>query len=315
VHADLAVVHLHVLDEAAPVLQPLLHHAEADDKGQGSNHADGREGAHRGEREDGGEEEVEVGDAPELLEDGLGEEGDDVVLGGGDVVGDVLERLLQGGVVAVDDAREARPADGASPVGGRARVAGGVPVLLGAEAGEGVEIAPPHAVPPPAAGTAHLGARCPSAPDFPAMRMPALQRLGRSNPGRDSYAAGRIGPATWRDQFVISYQRIQKKKTEKKDGEIEQNARGNLTPGKPGIRKNNARITTACMEGTFTSEFTRVKRENSTKRTNVLSKKKNSATGSNEERKKKDGGEGNSQDQEPRRQHPAGEIETRHQPA
>jgi hypothetical protein len=65
-----------------------------------------------------------------------------------------------------------------------------------------------------------------------------------------------------------------KKKNRKKDGEIEQNARGNLTPGKPGIRKNNARITTACMEGTFTSEFTRVKRENSTKRTNVLSKKK-----------------------------------------
>jgi hypothetical protein len=221
VHADIAVVHLHVLHEAAPVLQPLLHHAEANDKCQRSNHADGREGAHRGEREDGGEEEVEVGNASELLEDGLGEEGDDVVLGGGDVVGDVLERLLQGGVVAVHDAREARPADGASPVGGGARIAG--VLVLGAKAGEGVEIAPPHAVPPAAAGTAHLGARCPLAPDF------QLGRCRHCSPSMESRMGFLYRGANWTcnfgTQFVISSANKKtetKRNKEMKDQEIKQ---------------------------------------------------------------------------------------------
>jgi hypothetical protein len=109
-----------------------------------------------------------------------------------------------------------------------------VPVL-GAEAGEGVEIAPPHAVPPPAAGTGHLGARCPSAPDFPAMRMPALQR----SPSIESRMGFLRRGANWTcnlgNQFVISSANFKKKK-KGEDKEIEQNARRNLTPGKPGIR-------------------------------------------------------------------------------
>uniref|UniRef100_A0A0A9D8N6 Uncharacterized protein n=1 Tax=Arundo donax TaxID=35708 RepID=A0A0A9D8N6_ARUDO len=166
VHGYLAVVHLHVLDEAPPILHPFLDHTEPDNEGQRRDHADGGEGADRGEREDGSEEEVEVGDAAELLEDGLGEEGDDVVLGGGDVVGGVLERLpaVQHRVVAVHDAGEPRAVDGGSAVA----PGGGAPGIVGvggAEAGEGVERAPPQAVSPPPAATTHLGARCPSAPD------------------------------------------------------------------------------------------------------------------------------------------------------
>lgn len=158
VHADLAVVHLHVLHEPSPVLQGLLDHTEPDHKGQGGDHADGGEGADRGEREDGGKEEVEVGDAAELLEDGLGEEGEDVVLGGGDVVGGVLERLpaVEDGVVAVHDAREARAADGAAADGGGAGGLVGVGLV---EAGEGVELAPSQAVALPRTG--HLGGLLP----------------------------------------------------------------------------------------------------------------------------------------------------------
>lgn len=158
VRANLAVVHFHVLHEPSPVLQGLLDHTEPDNKGQGSDHADGGEGADRGEREDGGEEEVEVGDAAELLEDGLGEEGEDVILGGGDVVGGVLERLpaVEDGVVAVHDAREARAADGAAADGGGP---GGLVGLGLAEAGEGVELAPSQAVALPRTG--HLGGLLP----------------------------------------------------------------------------------------------------------------------------------------------------------
>lgn len=161
VDGNLAVVHFHVLHESPPVLDPFLDHTKPNNKSQRRDHADGGEGAHRGEREDGGEEEVEVGDAAELLEDGLGEEGEDVVLGRGDVVGRVLERLpaVHGGVVAVDDAREPRAADGAAALGGGPAAGGLVVAVGGAEAGEGVELAPSQAVAPPPAGTAHTGSR------------------------------------------------------------------------------------------------------------------------------------------------------------
>lgn len=177
VDGNLAVVHFHVLHESPPVLDPFLDHTKANNESQRRDHADGGEGAHRGEREDGGEEEVEVGDAAELLEDGLGEEGEDVVLGRGDVVGRVLERLpaVHGGVVAVDDAREPRAADGAAARGGGPAADGLVVAVGGAEAGEGVELAPSQAVAPPPAGTAHTGSRLStSRPPIPARRSPAL---------------------------------------------------------------------------------------------------------------------------------------------
>lgn len=177
VDGNLAVVHFHVLHESPPVLDPFLDHTKANNESQRRDHADGGEGAHRGEREDGGEEEVEVGDAAELLEDGLGEKGEDVVLGRGDVVGRVLERLpaVHGGVVAVDDAREPRAADGAAARGGGPAADGLVVAVGGAEAGEGVELAPSQAVAPPPAGTAHTGSRLStSRPPIPARRSPAL---------------------------------------------------------------------------------------------------------------------------------------------
>lgn len=203
VHADLTVVNFHVLHESSPVLQRLLDHTEPDNKCQRGDHADGGEGAHRGEGEDGGEEEVEVGHTAELLEDGLGEESEDVVLGGGDVVGGVLERLpaVEDRVVAVDDTREPRPADGAAVRGGGA---GSLVCGRGAEAGEGVELAPSQPVALPPAGTGHLGSRLWT--PIPATRRPALAFLdqisgvsegipvpsGQIRPGREGEARRRV---------------------------------------------------------------------------------------------------------------------------
>lgn len=75
----------------------------------------------------------------------------------------------------MDDAREPRAADGAAARGGGPAADGLVVAVGGAEAGEGVELAPSQAVAPPPAGTAHTGSRLStSRPPIPARRSPAL---------------------------------------------------------------------------------------------------------------------------------------------
>lgn len=107
---NLPSIYLHVLHESPPILQGLLGHAQTNNKGQGGNHADSREGCNGCEGEDSSKEEIEIGDTSELFKDGFREEGYDVVLGGGNVIGWIIERFLtmEVGSIAVHHAGEAR---------------------------------------------------------------------------------------------------------------------------------------------------------------------------------------------------------------
>lgn len=138
--ADLPFIHLHVLHEPPPILHGFLGHAQPYNEGQRGDHADGGEGRDWGEREDGGEEEVNVRDPPELFKNGLGEEGYDVVLGGGDIVRWVAERFpaVEAGLVAVHGAGESWTLESIEGIDG----VGGIGIRTGTV--EGVELAPPE---------------------------------------------------------------------------------------------------------------------------------------------------------------------------
>ena len=70
------------------ILDPFPRHTQPQHKNEGDDGAGGVEGGDEGDGlEDGGHEEVDVGVAFELQEEGEGDEGEEVVLGGGDVVG------------------------------------------------------------------------------------------------------------------------------------------------------------------------------------------------------------------------------------
>jgi hypothetical protein len=81
------------LTETTPIFQSFFAHTDADhedERGDETGSGIGRDGS---ESQSSSQEEVEIGNASELLEQSLGEEGERIVLGSGDVVVPVLVRL------------------------------------------------------------------------------------------------------------------------------------------------------------------------------------------------------------------------------
>jgi hypothetical protein len=81
------------LTETTPIFQSFFAHTDADhedERGDETGSGIGRDGS---ESQSSSQEEVEIGNASELLEQSLGEEGEHIVLGSGDVVVPVLVRL------------------------------------------------------------------------------------------------------------------------------------------------------------------------------------------------------------------------------
>jgi hypothetical protein len=81
------------LTETTPIFQSFFTHTDADhedERGDETGSGVGRDGS---ESQSSSQEEVEIGNASELLEQSLGEEGEHIVLGSGDVVVPVLVRL------------------------------------------------------------------------------------------------------------------------------------------------------------------------------------------------------------------------------
>jgi hypothetical protein len=81
------------LTETTPIFQSFFAHTDADhedERGDETGSGIGRDGS---ESQSSSQEEVEIGNASELLEQSLGEEGEHIVLGSGDVVVHVLVRL------------------------------------------------------------------------------------------------------------------------------------------------------------------------------------------------------------------------------
>ena len=89
--------------EAAPVFNGFFDHGGSDDDDQRKDGADGGVRRQGSEGEGGADQEVDIGHAPELFEEGFGDEGDERVFRGGDVVGGVGERFGFEGVWLVDE--------------------------------------------------------------------------------------------------------------------------------------------------------------------------------------------------------------------
>ena len=81
-----------------PVLDGLLNHGGHEHQDQRPHRRRPSEWRDGGEAEQGDGEKVDVGHPPELLEEGLWQEGDRTVLGGGDVVGLVVVAFTGGSV-------------------------------------------------------------------------------------------------------------------------------------------------------------------------------------------------------------------------
>lgn len=103
-----------------PILDSFLDHGRGNHKEQRQKRADGRVGRELGQRKGTRDKEVEIGDPPELLKEGLGQEGDQRVLCGGHLVARVPEALcfMPVGIVDVNDAGEARRPDLGLVLGG-----------------------------------------------------------------------------------------------------------------------------------------------------------------------------------------------------
>ena len=136
-NASFPGVHANVLHKPAPILQGLFTHTKADDENERGDHAPFVERGEREDGEDGSDEEVEVGDAVELLVQAFGQECEHVVPGGGYVVGAVPKELggeVEMRLVAVDDAGVAWSVDDVRAL---------IVESFGSEASEGVEMAFP----------------------------------------------------------------------------------------------------------------------------------------------------------------------------
>lgn len=97
----------------SPIFNGLFGHGGSYNNGQWQNRADGAVRCQFRERQAAADEEVDVGDPPELLEERFRQEGGKSVLGRRDIVGRVIEiaGLEAVGIVGEDDPREPGAAD------------------------------------------------------------------------------------------------------------------------------------------------------------------------------------------------------------
>lgn len=97
---------------APPVFEHLFGHGGGDDDDERDDTADGGVRGDGEEGQDCTDEEIEIGDPPELLEQGLGEEGGERVFSGSHViVAVILRNAFFCGIVAIHYPRESRPSN------------------------------------------------------------------------------------------------------------------------------------------------------------------------------------------------------------